>query len=430
MTTYDLFLSFFLAVLLTALSLIVLLPSVARVSIALPVFRTLILGLILVFLLSSTIVYAYKGDLCEIILLVKSLQTINPFSEVYGLGNAYFGLWILKPIFESMPVLYLVIGSGFLLLAILIKTIYPYRKSIDLDRSIPLFSIVILVMLNRYAQQIFAVPRTAVALALAAVCVYMALGKSHSISNKPKLITKFARYSLGILFSILSLAFHPIAIILLLPIIFLLFAQVHRKNMALILLVGLILPIAFTGMTSFTELYRGEAVDALIGNTKKIGFWTPLSLMTAIGMTYSSTKHYNATVQIKQEYQSRLTQYINIFALLFSPLALISAFDNSLERFNLVWSIFFLLTICNLSKLGKPHLSLLAVYLFISILGSSLLSTELSGKVIANDFMSVQRSPECSLPLTVYSPIYHPYKALQSSYEAALRFDMTSTSNK
>ena len=429
MTTYDLFLSFFLAVPLTALSLFVLLPSLARGSFALPILRTLILGLILLSLLASTIVYAYKGDLCEIILLVKSFQAINPYSESYRIGNAYFGLWILKPIFETVPLLYLLIGSGLLLLAILIKTIYPYPRTIDPHGSIPLFSIIILVLLNRYSQQIFAVPRTAVALALAAICVHITLTKRRSISNKPELITKLARYTLVIAFSILSLVFHPISIILLLPAIFLLFAQTHRMNMAIVLLLGLILPMAFTGITSFAELYRGEAVDILTSDTRKIGFWTPLSLLLTLSMTYASTKHYYATIRIRQESQSYLTRYINIFALIFSPLAICSAFDNSLERFNLVWSIFFLLTICNLSKLIKPQLGLLSVYIFISILGSSLLSTELSGKVVANEFVSLQKSPECALPLTVYSPIYHPYKALQSSYEAALRFDMTSTSN-
>lgn len=427
MTPYSLVLSFFLSILLTAPFLFLLLPSVSGGRIPLRILGTLILGSLLFIFLSTTIIYAYKGDLCEIILLSKTFQAYN--ANAYGIGNAYFGLWILTPILQFLSLFYVILGSGIVLLAVLIKVIYPYPKSKDLPRYIPCFSIILLVLSNRYAQQIFAVPRTAMALAFAAICVYIALSEKRPIFNKLEPIKKLWRYFICIALSFISMAIHPMAIIPLLPSLILLFVRNYGKRTLIFLLIGVLLPIVFPTFSFLNELYRGESLDTVTSASQKLGFWTPLSLLTATGMVYASSKHYYATIKIKSEYQTCLTRYINLFALLFSPFAIYSAFDNGLERFNLLWSIFLLLTVCNLSKLGRPYLNLLVVYIFISVLGSALLSTELSDQVVANKFVIDQKNVDCSLPLVVYSPIYHPFRALQSSYEAALRFDMTSISN-
>lgn len=378
----------------------------------------LILAPLTLLSLSILVSLAYaKGDLCFMTLFASFLgsQDEVTYSSHF---SAYRLLDLLTALSPDIKPVNLIL---FLLIAPTV-VVYSYTKPksirpVSINGLACFVATFAFLTLSTNIQQVLVVPRFSASIGIFSVFFLLKAFFFESRQFGSKLLA---------ICSLSTILVHPLSIIIVAPFVTFCFYPSIAKSVSKLLCFGFSMVTALfllTSSSSLNALYRGEALDK--APTFEYGYLTPINvalvlLYISVMIAYIKRLRGGALLDTANSPFSEL--FLNAFVTYMIPVAVASVILASASRYIVFVYPLALIMLVRLYQLGCNPRPYLASLLFVAVMGSSLVSTEISGRP-TESYSKGYFGESC--PSRIFSIGY--FKPLQTLKEASFSYEYLSS---
>lgn len=344
-------------------------PSQRLSFLLLPVIFTFI-----IILASIMIVMAYaKGDLCFISLLISHLNSATQVETSYSFLNAYWFLSLVSRFADLRPINSLLFLS-FILYTSSLHICFNLRSFSTFLKSLPLcLAFLSLLMLPSTSIEALTIPRTLLSFQFFSLVYLLSLSSFARIKLKTLIV-------IACLFVILI---HPLSAFVSIPFaLTILFPDIHRhkKLPYIVSLLMIVMLLMVVSSDQLNTIYRGNTLDSF--KLLEIGYLSPVYILNSAAFLLcarnfiSSVGRNDLPTFTSLAYADKFLLFLSKYMVLISILATIL---TPLTRLFLIINAMTLILIFRLSQLRATlSKALFALYLFTSLLSSSVVASEVS----------------------------------------------------